>query len=98
MSIQEEEKKIYAIKHDKLKKEQHKTNLSPLDVYRHNYNVYSYSKDISGKIKIVPRNFKNSVNYQQIIKTMIEIKHNFMKNIRIFSIPIIQSFLNVKMI
>lgn len=71
MSIQEEEKKIYAIKHDKLKKEQDKTNLSPLDVNRHNYNVYSYSKDISGKNKIVPRNFENSVNYQQIIKTMI---------------------------
>jgi hypothetical protein len=78
MSIQEEEKKIYAIKHDKLKKEQDKTNLSPIDVNRHNYNVYSYSKDISAKNKIVPRNF-NSVNSQQIIKTMIEIKHNFIE-------------------
>jgi hypothetical protein len=79
MSIQEEEKKIYAIKHDKLKKEQDKTNLSPLDVNRHNYNVYLYSKDICGKNKIVPRNFENSVNYEQIIKTMVEIKHNFIE-------------------
>jgi hypothetical protein len=36
-----------------------------------------------------------TVNYQQIIKTMIEIKHILLKNIRIFSIPIIQSILNV---
>jgi hypothetical protein len=35
-----------------------------------------------------------TVNYQQIIKTMIEIKH-ILLNIRIFSIPIIQSILNV---
>ena len=79
MSIQGEEKKFYAINHGKLKKEQDETNLLPLDVNRHNYNVISYSKDFSGKTQIDPRNFENSDNYQQIIKIMIEIKHNFIE-------------------
>ncbi|MGZ5472308.1 MAG: hypothetical protein ACXWE0_11630, partial [Nitrososphaeraceae archaeon] len=39
----------------------------------------SYSKDISRENKIVSSNFENSVNNQQITKTMKEIKHNFIK-------------------
>jgi len=78
MSIQEEEKEIIdIIKQDRIKKEQDKTNLSPLEVNRHDYNVISYSKDSSRKNKMVSSNFENSVNNQQIIKTMKEIKHNF---------------------
>ena len=81
MSIQEEENyNIDIKKHVSIKKEQDKTNLSPCEVNRHDYNVISYSKDYSQKNKIVSRNFENAVNYQQIIKkTMKEIKYNFME-------------------
>ena len=84
MSIQEEEKEIFDIKkHIEVKKELDKTNLSPLEVIRHDYNVFSYySNNFSQRNnKITSRNFENSsVNYQQIIeKTMKEIKYNFME-------------------
>jgi hypothetical protein len=84
MSIQEEEKEIFDIKkHIEVKKELDKTNLSPLEVNRHDYNVFSYySNNFSQRNnKITSRNFENSsVNYQQIIeKTMKEIKYNFME-------------------
>ncbi|MGZ5549022.1 MAG: hypothetical protein ACXWFZ_13845 [Nitrososphaeraceae archaeon] len=60
--------------------EQNKTKLSPLEVNnRDDYNGISYSKDISRENKIVSSNFENSVNNQQIIKTMKEIKHNFIE-------------------
>ncbi len=63
-----------------IKKEHDKTNLSPLEVNRHDYNVISYSKNFSQrKNKITSRNFENLVNYQQTIKTMKEIKCNFME-------------------
>jgi len=99
MSIQEEEENynIDIKKHVGIKKEQDKTNLSSLEVNRHDYNVISYSNDFSGENNIVSRN-SEKVNYQQIIKkTMKEIKYNFMdehKNI-INTIHIIQSILNV---
>ena len=80
MSIQEEEKEIIDIKkHVGIKKEQDKTNFSSLEVNRHDYNVISYSNNFSRKNKIASRNFENSVNYQQIIKTMKEIKYNLME-------------------
>ena len=82
MSIQEEEKEIFDIKkHIEVKKELDKTNLSPLEVNRHDYNVFSYySNNFSQRNnKIASRNFENSVNYEQIIKTMREIKYNFME-------------------
>ena len=80
MSIQEEENDNIDIKkHVGIKKEQDKTNLSPLEVNRHDYNVITYSNNFSRKNKIASRNFENSVNYQQIIKTMKEIKYNFME-------------------
>ena len=80
MSIQEEENyNIDIKKHVSIKKEQDKTNLSPLEVNRHDYNVISYSNNFSGENNIVSRNSENLVNYQQIIKkTMKEIKYNFM--------------------
>jgi hypothetical protein len=80
MSIQEEENyNIDIKKHVSIKKEQDKTNLSPLEVNRHDYNVISYSNNFSEEKNIFSRN-SNSVNYQQIIKkTMKEIKHNFME-------------------
>ncbi|HJU58959.1 MAG TPA: hypothetical protein VJ583_04365 [Nitrososphaeraceae archaeon] len=80
MSIQEEEKEIIdKKKHVGIKKEQDKTNFSPLEVNRHDYNIISYSNNFSRKNKIASRNFENSVNYQQIIKTMKEIKYNLME-------------------
>src|SRR5215207_8039330 len=79
MSIQEEEQDIIHIKDAEIKKEQDKINLSPLEINRHDYNVISYSTDSSRKYKIVSRNFENDINYQQIIKTMKEIKHNFIE-------------------
>ena len=81
MSIQEEENyNIDIKKHVSIKKEQDKTNLSPLEVNRHDYNVISYSNNFSQKNNIVSRNSENSVKYQQIIKkTMKEIKYNFME-------------------
>ncbi|HYJ00951.1 MAG TPA: hypothetical protein VEW92_01940 [Nitrososphaeraceae archaeon] len=81
MSIQEEENyNIDIKKHVSIKKEQDKTNLSPLEVNRHDYNVISYSNNFSEEKNIFSRNSENSVNYQQIIKkTMNEIKHNFME-------------------
>jgi hypothetical protein len=81
MSIQEEENyNIDIKKHVSIKKEQDKTNLSPLEVNRHDYNVITYSNNFSGYNNILSRNSENSVNYQQIIKkTMKEIKHNFME-------------------
>jgi ubiquinone/menaquinone biosynthesis C-methylase UbiE len=63
-----------------IKKEQDKTNLSPPEVNRNDCNVISYSKNFSQrKNKITSRNFENLVNYQQTIKTMKEIKCNFME-------------------
>jgi hypothetical protein len=79
MSIQEEEQDIIDIKNAEIKKEQDKLNLFPLEINRHDYNVISYSKDSSRKNKIVSRNFENDINFQQIIKTMKEIKHNFIE-------------------
>jgi hypothetical protein len=80
MSIQEEKNDNIDIKkHVGIKKEQDKTNLSSLEVNRHDYNVISYSNNFSRKNKIASRNFENSVNYQQIIKTMKEIKYNFIE-------------------
>ena len=80
MSIQEEENDIIDIKkHVGIRKEQDKTNLSSLEVNRHDYNVISYSNNFSRKNKIASRNLENSVNYQQIIETMKEIKYNFME-------------------
>ena len=81
MSIQEEENyNIDIKKHVSIKKEHDKTNLSPLEVNRHDYNGISYSNNFSGENNIFSRNSENSVNYQQIIKkTMKEIKHNFME-------------------
>jgi hypothetical protein len=80
MSIQEEENyNIDIKKHVSIKKEKDKTDLSPLEVNRHDYNVISYSNNFSQN-NIVSRNSENSVNYQQIIKkTMKEIKYNFME-------------------
>jgi hypothetical protein len=61
-------------------KKQHKKNLPSLEVNRHDNNVISYSKNFSkGNNKITSRNFKNLVNYEPTIKTMKEIKHNFME-------------------
>ncbi len=81
MSIQEEENyNIDIKKHVGIKKEQEKTNLSPFEVNRHDYNVISYSNNFSEEKNIFSRNSENSVNYQQIIKkTMKEIKDNFME-------------------
>ena len=79
MSIQEEENyNIDIKKHVSIKKEQDKTNLSPLEVNRHDYNVISYSNNFSQN-KIASRNVENLVKYQQIIKTMKAIKYNFME-------------------
>jgi hypothetical protein len=78
MSIQEEQKDMIDINISK-KKEQNKPELSSLEVNRHDYNVISYSKDYSQKNKVVSRNFENALNYQQIIKTMKEVKHNFIE-------------------
>jgi hypothetical protein len=81
MSIQEEEENynIDIKKHVGIKKEQDKTNLSLLEVNRPDYNVISYSNNFSGENNIVSRNSENSVKYQQIVKTMKEIKHNFIE-------------------
>ena len=63
MSIQEEENyNIDIKKHVSIKKEHDKTNLSPLEVNRHDYNVISYSNNFSEEKNIFSRNSENSVN------------------------------------
>jgi hypothetical protein len=79
MSFQEEEMDILDTKHVGIKKEQGRIKLSSLEVNRHDYSISSYTKDFSGENNIVLRNSKKLVNYQQIIKTMKEIKHNFIE-------------------
>jgi hypothetical protein len=77
MSVQEEEKEIIGIK----QKEREKTNLSSIEVNIDNYNdkVITSSNFSQRKNKITSRNFENLVNYRQIIKTMEDIKCNFME-------------------
>jgi hypothetical protein len=56
MSVQEEENyNIDIKKHVSIKKEQDKTNLSSLEVNRHDYNVSSYSNNFSGEKNIFSR-------------------------------------------
>ena len=77
MSVQEEEKEIIDIK----QKEQEKTNLPPIEVNLGDYRdkVITSSNFSQRKNKITSRNFENLINYQQTIKTMKEIKCNFME-------------------
>jgi hypothetical protein len=77
MSVQEEEKEIIGIK----QKEREKTNLSSIEVNIDDYNdkVITSSNFSQRKNKITSRNFENLVNYRQIIKTMEDIKCNFME-------------------
>ena len=77
MSVQEEEKEIIGIK----QKEREKTNLSSIEVNIDDYNdkVITFSNFSQRKNKITSRNFENLVNYRQIIKTMKDIKCNFME-------------------
>ena len=77
MSVQEEEKEIIGIK----QKEREKTNLSSIEVNIDDYNdkVITSSNFSQRKNKITSRNFENLVNYRQTIKTMEDIKCNFME-------------------
>jgi hypothetical protein len=62
MSIQEEENyNIDIKKHVSIKKEQDKTNLSPLEVNRHDYNVISYSNNFP----------KKRISFQGIRRTLL---------------------------
>jgi hypothetical protein len=77
MSAQEEEKEIILIR----QKEQEKTNLSPIEANIGDYNdkLITSSNFSQRKNKMASGNFENSINYQQTIKTMNEIKYNFME-------------------
>ena len=77
MSVQEEEKEITGIK----QKEREKTNSSSIEFNIDDYKdkVIASSNFSQRKNKITSRNFENLVNYRQTIKTMKEIKCNFME-------------------
>ncbi|HEX7257137.1 MAG TPA: hypothetical protein VF242_03670 [Nitrososphaeraceae archaeon] len=77
MSVQEEEKEITGTK----QKEREKTNSSSIEFNIDDYKdkVIASSNFSQRKNKITSRNFENLVNYRQTIKTMKEIKCNFME-------------------
>ena len=77
MSVQEEEKEITGIK----QKEREKTNSSSIEFNIDDYKdkVIASSNFSQRKNKITSRNFENLIDYRQTIKTMKEIKCNFME-------------------
>ncbi|MGI9012539.1 MAG: hypothetical protein ACR2F1_15320 [Nitrososphaeraceae archaeon] len=77
MSCQEEKKEITDLR----QKEQEKTNLSSLEIHIHDYeNVISSSTIFpQNKNKVPPRNFDNLINYNLTIKTLKDIKYNFIE-------------------
>jgi hypothetical protein len=77
MSVQEDEKKIVDINH----KQQKKENLSSIE-----FNIGDSNNDVNPisnfsleKILVPPRNFDDLDNYQHTMKTMKEIKYNFLE-------------------
>ena len=77
MSFQEEEKQISDLR----QKEQKKTNLSSLEIHIHDYeNVISpYTIFLPKKNNVPPRNFDDLINYNRTIKTLRDIKYNFIE-------------------
>src|SRR5215210_1560889 len=77
MSYQEEEKQIADLR----QKEQKKTNLSSLEIHIHDYeNVISpYTIFPPNKNNVPPRNFDDLINYNRTIKTLRDIKYNFIE-------------------
>ena len=80
MSFQEEEKEITYLR----RKEQGKTNLSSIDVHIDDYyeNVISSSNIFPQKNKIPPLYFDDSINNNLTIKTLKDIKYNFIEEHR----------------
>ena len=77
MSFQEEEKEITDLR----RKEQGKTNLSPIDIHIHDYyeNVISSSNIFPQKNKVAPMYFDDLINNNLTIKTLKDIKYNFIE-------------------
>ena len=77
MSFQEEEKEIT----DPRRKEQEKTNLPSIDVHIHDYyeNVISSSNIFPQKNKVPPLYFDDLINNNLTIKTLKDIKYNFIE-------------------
>src|SRR5680860_1922387 len=80
MSFQEEEKEITDIR----RKEQGKTNLSSIDIHIHDYyeNVISSSTIFPQKNKVPPMYFDDLINNNLTIKTLKDIKYNFIEEHR----------------
>ena len=80
MSFQEEEKEITDLR----RKEQGKTNLSSIDVHIHDYyeNVISSSNIFPQKNKVPPLYFDDLINNNLTIKTLKDIKYNFIEEHR----------------
>lgn len=80
MSFQEEEKEITDLR----RKEQGKTNLSSIDVHIHDYyeNVIFSSNIFPQKNKVPPLYFDDLINNNLIIKTLKDIKYNFIEEHR----------------
>ena len=80
MSFQEEEKEITDLR----RKEQEKTNLPSIDVHIHDYyeNVISSSIIFPQKNKVPPLYFDDLINNNLTIKTLKDIKYNFIEEHR----------------
>ena len=80
MSFQEEEKEITDLR----RKEQGKTNLSSIDVHIDDYygNVISSSNIFPQKNKVPPLYFGDLINNNLTIKTLKDIKYNFIEEHR----------------
>ena len=80
MSFQEEEKEITDLR----RKEQGKINLSSIDVHIHDYyeNVISPSNIFPQKNKVPPLYFDDLINNNLAIKTLKDIKYNFIEEHR----------------
>ncbi|MGZ5549952.1 MAG: hypothetical protein ACXW07_04080 [Nitrososphaeraceae archaeon] len=80
MSFQKEEKEITDLR----RKEEGKTNLSSIDVHIHDYyeNVISSSTIFPQKNKVPPMYFDDLINNNLTIKTLKDIKYNFIEEHR----------------
>ena len=79
MSFQEGGKEIVDINYEE--QQQEKEHLSSIESHRENSinNINSTSNFILGENRISPRNLDDLQNYQHTIKTMKEIRHNFIE-------------------
>ena len=79
MSFQEGGKEIVDINYEQ--QQQEKEHLSSIESHRENSinNINSTSNFILGENRISPRNLDDLQNYQHTIKTMKEIRYNFIE-------------------